>query len=83
MENKTALTELIWFMSDGLNELDESIKASEIWKKANKLLEIEKKQIIDAYNEGFLITTTLTTKCARPEYKTSEKYYNQTYNNGK
>jgi hypothetical protein len=51
--NKTILNELRFFVSDGLDNYDESIKVSEIWDKINELLEKEKQQIEDAYNEGY------------------------------
>mgnify|MGYP001169658819 CR=1 FL=1 len=41
---QTAIQELKWFVSDGLDNFDESLKVSEIWEKINELLEIEKQQ---------------------------------------
>jgi len=35
---QSPLQELKWFMSDGLDNLDESIKVSEIWNKLNELI---------------------------------------------
>jgi hypothetical protein len=49
---KTAMQEIRWFVSDGLDGFDESIKVSEIWEKINELLEFEKQNIIDAYIAG-------------------------------
>jgi hypothetical protein len=52
MSKQTVLQELRFFVSDGLNDYDESIKVSEIWDKINQLLEKEKQQIKDAYLQG-------------------------------
>jgi hypothetical protein len=52
MSKQTVLQELRFFVSDGLNDYDESIKVSEIWDKINQLLEKEKQQIKDAYSQG-------------------------------
>ena len=41
---ETAMQELKWFISDGLDNFDESVKVSEIWTKINELLEMEKQQ---------------------------------------
>lgn len=41
---ETAIQQLKWFISDGLDSFDESIKVSEIWEKVNELLELEKNQ---------------------------------------
>ena len=53
MSKQTVLQELKWFVSDGLNNFDESIKVSEIWTKINELLGQEKQQIKEAYNQGY------------------------------
>jgi 2,4-dienoyl-CoA reductase-like NADH-dependent reductase (Old Yellow Enzyme family) len=45
----TAIEELKWFISDGLDNFDESIKVSEIWEKINELSELEKNQKV--YNK--------------------------------
>lgn len=68
---KTAMQELRWFVSDGLDNFDESIKVSEIWEKINELLKMEKQQIIDAYNENE------NYMCDGTE---AEQYYNETFN---
>ena len=52
MNKQTALQELRFFVSDGLDDFDESIKVSEIWLKINQLLEKEKQQIKEAYIQG-------------------------------
>jgi hypothetical protein len=66
---QTAMQKLKWFVSDGLDCFDESIKVSEIWEKINELLEMEKQQIIDAYRNG-----------KTQQLENSEIYYNETYN---
>lgn len=50
---QTAMQELKWFISDGLNNFDESVKVSEIWDKVEELVEQEKQQIIDAWENGY------------------------------
>ncbi len=49
---QTVLTELRFFVSDGNDDFDESIKVSEIWAKINELLEKEKSQILEAFKNG-------------------------------
>ena len=71
---KTAMQELI----DWSYENDKSycpIEAYDIIKKAKDLLEKEKEQILDAYNQG-----TLDGESSMLEYP---NYYNQTYNQNK
>jgi len=68
MSKQTAMQELRFFVSDGLDDYDESIKVSEIWNKINQLLEKEKQQIVDACNAGL---------SGIP--RSSEKYYQETY----
>ena len=41
---QTAMQELKWFVYDGLDNFDESVKVSKIWAKIIELLEIEKQQ---------------------------------------
>jgi len=41
----TPMQELHWFVSDGLDNYDESIKVSEIWAKIKELLPKEKQVI--------------------------------------
>lgn len=60
MSKQTVLQELKWFLSDGLNNFDESIKVSEIWTKINELLEKEKQQLLIA---SFYITDFCKCKC--------------------
>ncbi len=50
----TAVSQLRWFISDGLDNYDESIKVSEIWEKINELLPIEHQQIEDAYDSAIM-----------------------------
>ena len=84
MSKQTVLQELRWFVSDGLNNFDESIKVSEIWSEINKLLEKEKQQIKDAYlqgdEDGFHSTESMADYDVegRSDY-VSEKYYNSVY----
>ena len=84
MSKQTVLQELRWFVSDGLNNFDESIKVSEIWDKINELLEKEKQQIKDAYlqgnEDGFHSTESMADYEieGRSDY-VSEIYYNSVY----
>lgn len=84
MSKQTVLQELRWFVSDGLNNFDASIKVSEICSEINKLLEKEKQQIKDAYlqgdEDGFHSTESMADyeiEC-RSDY-VSEKYYTSVY----
>ena len=61
---KTAMQELKWFISDGLNNFDESIKVSEIWDKLEELLEKEKQQIMDAVIETSMHGETMANEQA-------------------
>ena len=77
MKNKTALQ----IFCENL-EHNMSIETFSFYNLLKRdCLELEKQQIIDAYHEGFVISTSLTTKAAKGEFKTSETYYNQTYKN--
>ena len=82
---QTVLQELRFFVSDGLNDFDESIKVSEIWVKINQLLEKEKQQIKDAYiqgdEDGFHSTESQADYEieGRSDYL-SEKYFNSIFN---
>ena len=69
---KTAMQELIEEMEYCYK--DHNIFLKSTIEKAKKLLEKEKEQIIDAYNQG-----TLDGESSMLEYP---NYYNQTYNNG-
>ena len=46
------MQKLRFFVSDGLNDFDESVKVSEIWEKIKELLKEEKEQIIKAVDYG-------------------------------
>lgn len=78
------MQEIIWFMSDGCGEIDESVKVSEIWEKAKELLEKEKQQIIDARQDGYESTyNSCESGCMGKEILegSNEKYYSETFNN--
>jgi transcription initiation factor TFIIIB Brf1 subunit/transcription initiation factor TFIIB len=70
---KTAMQELIDYVDSLWSNLgwEETIK-----EKANKLLEKEKEQIIDAYCNGYQDGSTL-------ELIQSDEYYNQIYEQNK
>lgn len=68
---KTAMQELKLFISDGLNNYDESVKVSEIWGKINELLEKEKQQIIESAKHGANFDES--------PFKNAEDYYNETF----
>jgi len=68
---KTAMQDLKWFISDGLNDFDESVKVSEIWGKLDELLAKEKQQIIDSANHGANFENS--------PFKNAEDYYNETF----
>jgi hypothetical protein len=84
MSKQTVLQELKWFVSDGLDNFDESIKVSEIWSKINELLDKEKQLIKDAYlqgdEDGFHSTESMADYEieGRSDY-VAEKYYNSIY----
>ena len=84
MNKQTVLQELRFFVSDGLDNFDESIKVSEIWSKINELLEKEKSQIKDAYlqgdEDGFHSTESQSDYEieGRSDY-VSEQYFNSIY----
>jgi hypothetical protein len=48
---ETAMQELKWFVSDGLDNYDEGIRVSQIWNKINELMEKEKQQIAQAWDD--------------------------------
>ena len=73
MAKQTAMQELRFFVSNGLNDYDESIKVSEIWNKINQLLEKEKQQIKDAYNSERDLLSRIEDSSA------AEEYYQETY----
>jgi hypothetical protein len=72
MSNKTAMQELIHWLKIGWK--DEDIDT--VLKKAEQLLEVEKEQIKDAFTDG-----CIGELYELNAYYTSEKYYNQTYEN--
>ena len=69
---QTAMQELIHWLNSGW--MDEDIEA--VIKKAEMLLEKEREQIKDAYTDG-----CIGELYELNAYYTSEKYYNQTYEN--
>jgi hypothetical protein len=81
---QTAMQELIEWLDIAIEELKgndstdfaEGLVAARV--KANKALEKEKEQIIDAYDKGSDVNDDL-----KPLYGTPEEYYNQTYNQNK
>ena len=64
---KTAMQQLIEWIDYTCTPLDCVMKAKE-------LLEEEKRQIMEAWNDGFYGLES-------PETQSAEQYYNQTYNN--
>ncbi len=84
MLKQTVLQELRFFVSDGLDNFDESVKVSEIWEKINELLDKEKQQIKNAYlqgdEDGFHSTESVSDYEieGRSEY-VAEKYYSSVY----
>ena len=75
---KTAMQEFLDYMKEyNIILVKEGIEPNLLIKmlqhKAEKLLEQEKEQIIDAYNNGQQI----------PPFEYAEQYYNQTYNQNK
>ena len=66
------MQDLKWFISDGLDNFDESVKVSEIWEKLDELIKKERQQICDANNRGF--------KVGRKNIaETANDYYEETY----
>jgi hypothetical protein len=69
---KTAMQELKFFISDGLDCFDQSIKVWEIWQELDKLIEKEKQQIIESFDAGSRFNG---------DWEAEENYYNETYKN--
>ncbi|MFZ4671840.1 MAG: hypothetical protein ACOYLT_07485 [Flavobacterium sp.] len=65
-----------------INELTVIDFTDPFWKeKIEQAKEMEKEQIIDAYEEGYLQCTIYgLPQKSRKHYETSEQYYNETYN---
>lgn len=79
---KTAISELIWFISDDNGEIDESVKVSEIWEKCKELLEKEKQQIVDASVQANIRKNFSANEPIILGYiKDAEQYYSETFNN--
>jgi len=55
------------------------MESNELKLEVNEAKEIFKQQIIDAYNNGFITSTSLMDKKAKGEYLTAEQYYNENY----
>ena len=79
MSKQTVLQELRWFVSDGLDNFDESIKVSEIWTKINELLDKEKQQIKDAYMQGDEDGFHSTESQSDYENEGRSKYFSEKY----
>ena len=73
-KQQTAMQKLIFFMSDGLGNQDESITNNEIWKEVFRLLETEKIQIQDAFDDG---QANWDEKCQ--DYKNGKQYFNNSF----
>ena len=71
---ETAMQKLKWFVSDGLNNFDESVKVSEIWDEIKRLLEVEKREIRDAFDNG---QANWDVKCQ--DYKDGNEYFNKSF----
>ena len=71
---KTPMQMLIEIITPENFLLEEWTAAMIIKDKAIELLEEEKRQIMDAWNDGFY-------GLEAPETQSAEQYYNQTYNN--
>jgi hypothetical protein len=69
---QTAMQNLIHWLKSGW--MDEDVDT--VIKKAEQLLEVEKEQIKDAFTDG-----CIGELYELNAYYTSEKYYNQTYEN--
>jgi hypothetical protein len=77
--SKSAMQELIEFVNT------RCLNGDFVLEKANELLEKEKEQIINAYNDGVNDGNTqgLEGKEGNGNYATLEEYYNETYNKNK
>ena len=81
MANKTALQTLIEWGDKMLQEHPMKLLSfAEAIDKADRLLEMEKKQLIDAYTEGYDIRDNMGSLLTNP---TGEQYYNETYKGSK
>lgn len=76
MQN-TAIQHAINFLSDGLGNLDESVRIQDIWNELHNLQPFNKQQIIDAANDA--IAQYDSNYIANPDL--GEQYYKQNYNN--
>jgi hypothetical protein len=72
MANKTAMQELIQWLKSGWKDED----VDTVIKKAEKLLQMEKEQIIKAHNDGSLMAYTIPFNA--PFIK-GEEYYEENY----
>jgi hypothetical protein len=72
MANKTAMQELIQWLKSGW--MDEDVDT--VIKKAEKLLQMEKDQIVKAHNDGSLMAYTIPFNA--PFIK-GEEYYEENY----
>jgi hypothetical protein len=71
MRNKTAMQELIHWLKSGWKDED----VDTVIKKAEQLLEMEKEQKRDSFNESRLTNPMIGFK-----HNNFEQYYNETYN---
>jgi len=66
---KTALQHLIWYI-DSIEKMPKINHIKSIYAKANRLLEVEKKQIIDSFEDSFKDDSWIVS---------GEEYYNEKF----
>lgn len=79
--NKTPIQELIWLMCDGTDNIDESVKISEVWDWAHKWIQKEKQFAFECFEAGKkfggdTILPPVTSKFY-PEIPNFEQFYSQ------
>lgn len=83
MKNKTAIEELIEKMYESYNwkhsTFQEKAGIASCINKAKRMLEKEKKQILDAHQDGFYNGQDYA-KTGKGEFKDSNHYYNEKFN---
>jgi len=68
---KTAMQHLIWYI-ESIEKLPKIMYYKSIYAKANRLLEVEKKQIIDSFEDSFNSDSYIVS---------GEEYYNEKFEN--
>lgn len=82
LSNKTAVTQLLDIIKGVAEYSEDNPFINQILKSEKKLLEIEKQQIKNAFNQGYRDAEMDLGKIADDDvadYENAENYYNETY----